>query len=761
MTSLAEHETAVNVKIRRILPFGLLVSLDDGRTGIVREREIAWDRDGRRRWREHYSPGDTLTAVPLGEGRDQRLELSIRLAQYDPWNDLPARYQLGQVVRGRVTGLRPYGVFVEIEPGITGLLHRSRLPAWAQRDAIADLFWPGDLVQLAIELIDITHRRLRLSLSYAWNQRWKEAAPRAEPERELRADGGPVRLPLELLLEQTAPFTILIVEDDPVQLDASANWLRQSGQYLVTAPSAEVAFTILEGERPNLVLMDLGLPGMDGIAALRRISSDRPDARCVLMTDWASANQRLAELEELRAAGVRLLIKPVLPEDLLSLLFDTLGEKPDRPVDIAPAGATVPAAVVARLPDGRGRLDESLAQLRLVTRAAKAVLFALDPAQRRVAVVAEAGNDALRAEALTDLVYSPVRDVAEDARVVRFENVSAHHAEARVRYLKPLLDFKSCLGLPLPGELAERYALFLFWSREYGCNDVHEAYANAVAISTSAMVEREQFHARMAEMQQLALLGQLSRALVHEINHQLSPINFALTDLEAQSARIERLLATSPDMAEAEARQARTTLGYLVKGVRRLTETARLFGRVTIHSPEQVLCLNTAIDEVAWLVRDMAERAHITIEIAPAPALYAPHMPAVQVQQILLNVVINAVQQISLLRPAQGGRIQIRMSQERREQHNSIQVVVEDDGPGIHRRLWERVFELGFTTRGEGGSGLGLYITRSLAETLGGRVWVVDSSVLWGTTVAVELPAAPPADTSGLHERHEEDTTVA
>ena len=80
------------------------------------------------------------------------------------------------------------------------------------------------------------------------------------------------------------------------------------------------------------------------------------------------------------------------------------------------------------------------------------------------------------------------------------------------------------------------------------------------------------------------------------------------------------------------------------------------------------------------------------------------------------------------------------MGHERRGQDIVLQISVEDDGPGIHHRLWERIFEMGFTTRRGEGSGLGLYVTRGLVETLGGRVYVAESHILWGTTFVVELP---------------------
>lgn len=750
MESSTKSESYLTVQIQRLLPFGMLVHLDDGRTGIIREREIAWDRDQRRHWREDYKPGDTIPAVVLGESHNQRLELSLRLAQNDPWVDLPQRYTLGQIVTGVVAGIQPYGIFVEIEPGVVGLLHHSRLPPWTQPHNTEDLFWLGDKVKAAIELIDPARRRLGLNLSRTLAERWERpsaqmgsvASPLAAPvpaeERAVAPTGETLQSSLELLARQHAPWTILVVEDDPAQSEAVAKWLRQAGQRPLTASSAEAGLALLERERPTLILMDLGLPGMNGIAALQQIPERWPNIHCVLMTDWASADEHMIDLEALQRNGARLLIKPLLPEDLLGLLLDRLEEAGELSVgapkiDIPLASAALAAPAAPNL-----RLNELLNQLRTRTHAAKVVLFAIDPNQGNVQVVAESGARPLNPEALLDLMYSPVRDVAVDRWIVRIAD--ARLVEARIRYLRPLLSFQSCLGVPLSGDLPEDYALFVFFAQLHAAQDIHDQHAFATALAVSAFLERQRFQIRAAEMQRLALLGQLSRALVHELNHQLSPINFALTDLQQQCPQVNQLFHQDLKAVERQISEAHGTLGNLATGVRRLTETARLFGRVTIQSREQMLDPAVIIGEAVHLARDMADRAHVTMVVAPAPGGVLLRMQAAQFQQIVLNIIINAIQQIALLRPSEGGRVQIRMEHKRQEAHTLLRIIVEDDGPGIHYHLWERIFELGFTTRRDGGSGLGLYVTRSLIESLGGRVFVGQSHMLWGTTMVVEAP---------------------
>jgi signal transduction histidine kinase/predicted RNA-binding protein with RPS1 domain len=741
MSRFTDDTTTILVKTLRLLPFGILVSLDDGGLGIIREREIAWDHWGWQNWRKQFTVGETLRVVVLGEGHDQRLELSLRLAENDPWINLDTRYPLGKIVVGTITGVQHYGVFVEIEPGITGLLHATRLPSWAQNKAIKDLFWPGDMIKVAIERIDPKNRHVGLSLGRALNQRWDGArvpvsgAPHLQDEASVAAD-----LAQSQDEPMLPPWNILVVEDDLAQRGAMTRWMQQAGLQPCAVSSAEEALEQIERKLPELVLTDFGLPGMSGIAALQQIRRRWPALRCALMTDWARVNEHTNASDALCADGIQLLIKPLRPADIVSLLterFDVADSsdvvRPDAVLPITQA----PALLRAPQPQQR-QLAECLARLCATTTAEKAVIFMLDAAQREVRIVAEAGLAVLNEAAIIDLIHSPVRDVAEDRQLFRVED--AQQTEARVRYLKPLLAFRSGLGLPLPTQLPEHYALFLFSSRRRAFSELHEEHATATALATGVLLEREQFQQHIQEMQLLALLGQLSRALVHELNHQLSPINFVLDNAVRQFGIIEHGLMRSPQTAEPDIREMHEIFRDLVKSVHSLTETARTFGRITMQTKEQAVDLGDVIMESVQLLRDMADRAHVRLAIDIPEHLPLARLHAVQFQQILLNITINAIQQIELVRPTGGGRVLISVAQHTSDQRHVFQLRIEDDGPGIHRQLWQRIFDLGFTTRTEGGSGLGLYITRSLVEALNGRAAIEQSYILWGTTLIIELP---------------------
>lgn len=745
MLSQALGSPIETVRVIGLFPFGLKVSLNDGRTGVIREREIAWDAQSRQHWREHFKLGDVLDVVLL-QGNQRRLEFSLRLVQHDPWEDLLSRYQLGQLVEGVVTGVQPYAVFIEIELGITGLLHRSRLPYWFKGQPVADLFWPGDRLKVVIELLDPLNRRLRLSLSRAWNQRWDtfpkhlfSSRPRAGALQHPRARSE--RGSLERLLkDRPRRWSILVVEDNAVQREVVVKWLQQSGQHTLSTTSAEEALALLEHERPDLVFIDFGLPQMNGLQAIRQIRQRQLDVKCILMTDWTRANEHERELDALRDLGAQLLIKPFLPEDLLNILVDP-SDSPTLPSSSSPHPMPITANLPVTYGQGHMRLNQLLVHLAASLPGTKVVLFGLELTQRKIHILAETGPGELYVDALVDLVYSPVRDVAEDQRMFKIED--AQHVDARIRYLKPFIAFRSGLGIPVPGDLPERYALFIFDPRPHAFTNVYEALAKATTIAISALLEHLQFQSHTTELQRLALLGQLSRALVHEVNNHLGPINFALNDFSDQFATIVDTIndpGVSIRSLKHEVDEAHIMLPQLLTNLRRLTETARLFGQVTTQRHESLVSLDMIAAEVMGLVRDLADRANVTIHMPATPPLMPIRTQAAQVQQILLNIVLNAIQQIALAHPGEGGQIHIRIAEKYHNQNPFLEISVEDDGPGIHRRLWDRIFDLGFTTRQEGGSGLGLYIARSLVEALGGRIHVASSFIAWGTTLTVEFP---------------------
>ena len=154
--------------VSSISNFGVFVDIG-GADGLVHLSELSWKRVNHPR--EVVRVGQEVDVYVLGVDRERkRIALSLRRAQPTPWSTVVERYQLGQLVRGKVTKLASFGAFVSIEDGIEGLIHLSELsdtPIAHPQEVVHE----GDELLLRIIRIDPTNHRIGLSLRRAQEDR--------------------------------------------------------------------------------------------------------------------------------------------------------------------------------------------------------------------------------------------------------------------------------------------------------------------------------------------------------------------------------------------------------------------------------------------------------------------------------------------------------------------------------------------------------------------------------------------------------------
>ena len=172
--------------VTSITDFGLFVDLG-GADGLVHLSELSWGRVDDPR--QVAKVGDEVTVVVLGVDRDRgRIALSLKQTQEDPWSSVDQRYQVGQLLEGRVTQVSSIGAFVELEPGVEGLLHVSELvgaPAVVPQDVLQ----ADDTVLTKIIRIEPGRRRVGLSARRVGQDEWERwAVEKAAAEEALAAD---------------------------------------------------------------------------------------------------------------------------------------------------------------------------------------------------------------------------------------------------------------------------------------------------------------------------------------------------------------------------------------------------------------------------------------------------------------------------------------------------------------------------------------------------------------------------------------------
>lgn len=152
----------VTGKITNLTNFGAFVELESGLEGLVHVSEMSWTKRVRHP-NEVMKEGDEVEAVILRiDPKDRRISLGIRQTTDDPWSALPDRYPPGTPVKGKITGMTDFGVFMEIEEGIEGLIHISELDTQRVNNP-ADLFKKGDEIEAVILNIDPVEQRASLS----------------------------------------------------------------------------------------------------------------------------------------------------------------------------------------------------------------------------------------------------------------------------------------------------------------------------------------------------------------------------------------------------------------------------------------------------------------------------------------------------------------------------------------------------------------------------------------------------------------------
>jgi small subunit ribosomal protein S1 len=171
-----QEGSTVHGTIRSLADYGAFVDLG-GVDGLLHVGEIAWTRVN--------NPADVLTVgqeieakVLKIDGDKKRISLSMKQLQPHPWEKVPEKYKTGERVHGTVSRLADFGAFVELEPGVEGLIHISEM-SWAKKvRKPGDLLKVGETVEAVILNINPAEKRIALGLKQALGDPWKDATQR-------------------------------------------------------------------------------------------------------------------------------------------------------------------------------------------------------------------------------------------------------------------------------------------------------------------------------------------------------------------------------------------------------------------------------------------------------------------------------------------------------------------------------------------------------------------------------------------------------
>lgn len=751
-------DRTVPVIVKRVHPFGVFVQLEDGREGYIRRRELSWDGDVEPQ--NVVAEGDRIKAVVVKPASPGKLmELSLKRTLPDPWEIFLRQHHEGEIVSGTVKSLMPFGVFVEVAPGVQGLVPLRELAPWEVK-APEEVVWIGDDVEAVITRLEPGERRLSLSIR-AWirqldeqlvaaHLRQSHAAPISvaeqlalSPEEILRGLEGETAAGEAVSPQELRQVgQVLVVDDDKTVRQQLAGWLCRQGCPANAVGTPAAAWKRIHQHDYRLLIIDIDLPPGDGLALARQIKAEQNNIHIVVMSAADLIEKRIAEIEQLGVMGV--LVKPLDLEEIHHLLARIArGEPPARLTTQAhiaaePRGATAFRDWLAAMRTDaslEGQLRAGLERLREVAQAEAGIIFRMDPLSGTISIVAQVGTLAPAEEKLYALKDSPVRDVIREGERVLEEN--APQSADKFRKLLEALPFESCVGVPIEAGGETHHALFLFHRDPSRFSQYRLRDALAAANLFGAAIERDALEERARALNQLLVAGQLAAGMGHEIYNKISGLELSLRNLLSD---YQQLGHRNPQLGDSrEYREIARAQEALLELAMDMKRTVGLFQQLMRADTVQELDVNQVVESAVTSLQPTARRLGVRIETGLMPNLPRTAGSAVQLRQVFLNVMLNAAQQMDL-KPESSKVLRITTACQVPGTPRPILVRFSDAGPGIHKQLWDKIFVLGFSTR-PGGTGLGLFIARTLVESLGGAIAVERSVVPIGTTFRVELPA--------------------
>ena len=155
--------TIIEGQVKNITDFGVFIGVDEGIDGLVHISDLSWTKRVKHP-SEIFKKGDTVKAVVLNIDRDnERFSLGLKQLTPDPWESIPVKYAPGTIVRGKATSVTDFGVFLEIEEGIEGLIHVSEL-SQEKVESPKDIANVGDEFEAAVLNVDTVDRKIALSV---------------------------------------------------------------------------------------------------------------------------------------------------------------------------------------------------------------------------------------------------------------------------------------------------------------------------------------------------------------------------------------------------------------------------------------------------------------------------------------------------------------------------------------------------------------------------------------------------------------------
>ena len=181
----ADEKYPVNSKVSgnvvNILPYGVFIELENGIEGLVHISELSWTKKISHP-SEVLAAGDVVDAIVLSVDKENRkIALGVKQTEVNPWLLVEEKYAVNSIVEGNVRNITDYGVFVELEPGIDGMIHISDISWLKKVTHPGEYFKKNEVVQAKILAIDTASRKISLGVKQLDEDPWQSLVEKYQP----------------------------------------------------------------------------------------------------------------------------------------------------------------------------------------------------------------------------------------------------------------------------------------------------------------------------------------------------------------------------------------------------------------------------------------------------------------------------------------------------------------------------------------------------------------------------------------------------
>lgn len=540
--------------------------------------------------------------------------------------------------------------------------------------------------------------------------------------------------------------SILLVEDSETQALQLRRMFERAGLRVARTRDAETALATLNDARPDLLVVDYRLPGMNGdelVRIVRQTGATRTLPVLMLTGDDASEVER----QGLDSGANAYVPKRGGGELIVSRIRALLRQTRERPIEDGPAPALRQARLMLLDTDDANR-DPLVGRL---SAEGYRVDCCADPAVALAAIEADdidgilviererdfalsARLDGCRVARASGMALVALTDDAEPATMLAglaagVDDVVSRRSNGDMLLvrIRAIVRRKLARDEEAAGIARERaQAIALAQARAEADSADRLAQANAELAGANALLRETQ--AQLVQSAKMASLGELVAGIAHEINN---PLAFIL----AHQATVERAVAGAREADDATRAtlltKAADRLGSIRSGLTRIQELVvklRRFSRLDDGEVSQI-DIPDAIDAVLTLLAPRLGTVRVVRDYGPARML---ECSGALVNQVVMNIVANAADAVDPV----AGEIAIATG----SADGQYLIRIDDNGPGIPEDKRERVFEPFFTTKDVGaGTGLGLAIAYGVVRSHGGTI-EIGRATRGGASFAIRIP---------------------